>query len=159
MTKFVRFTLPLLFGLASVVKNIESFLFATDLEQVTGYFRRDADFAQVSEKLLANSAQIGQGTNLFIALSSLENNYRQLLTPSTLLFIISDANTLAPLETANQLAVINKKVKRVLWLNTQSKDRWPQNSSLPLFVKHCDMFECYSLAHLTKILSLNLIRN
>ncbi|CQR74306.1 VWA domain containing CoxE-like protein [Sporomusa ovata DSM 2662] len=158
MTKYVRFTLPLLFGLSSVVKNIESFIFATDLEKVTDYFRRGADFAQVTEKLATNSSQMGQGTNLFIALSSLEEDHKQLLTPSTLLFIISDANTLAPLETAGQLSLISKKVKRVLWLNTQPKERWPQNSAIPLFAKFCAMFECYSLAHLTKILSLNLTR-
>lgn len=158
MTKYVRFTLPLLFGLSSVVKNIESFIFATDLEKVTDYFRHSEDFAQVTEELVSNSSQVGQGTNLFIALTSLEEQYKKLLSPSTLLFIISDANTLAPLETAGQLAVINKKVKRILWLNTQPKERWPQNSALPLFSKHCSMFECYSLAHLTKILSLNLTR-
>ena len=158
MTKYVRFTLPLLFGLSSVAKNIESFIFATDLEKVTDYFRYGADFAQVTEKLIANSSQMGQGTNLFVALSSLEEKHKQLLTPSTLLFIISDANTLAPLETASQLSIISKKVKRVLWLNTQPKERWPQNSALPLFAKYCAMFECYSLAHLTKILSLNLTR-
>ncbi len=159
MTKYVRFTLPLLFGLSSVVKNIESFVCATDLERVTDYFRRGStDFAQVTEELVTNSAQIGQGTNLFIALSSLEEAHRQLLTPSTLLFIISDANTLAPQETAGQLAVISKKVKRILWLNTHPKERWPQNNAIPLFSKYCAMFECYSLAHLTKILSLNLTR-
>lgn len=158
MTKYVRFTLPLLFGLSSVVKNIETFLCATDLEKTTDYFKHRTDFAQVSEELLTNSSQMGQGTNLFIALSSLEADYRQLLTPSTLLFIISDANTLAPLETASQLALVSKKVKRVLWLNPQPKERWPQNTALPLFAQYCDMFECYSLAHLTKILSLNLTR-
>lgn len=158
MTKYVRFTLPLLFGLSSVVKNIESFIFATDLEKVTDYFRGGTDFAQITEELVANSSQMGQGTNLFVALSSLEEEHKQLLTPSTLLFIISDANTLAPLETASQLSTISKKVKRILWLNPQPKERWPQNSALPLFAKHCAMFECYSLAHLTKILSLNLTR-
>jgi uncharacterized protein with von Willebrand factor type A (vWA) domain len=140
------------------VKNIESFIFATDLERATDYFRRGSDFAKVTEELITNSSQMGQGTNLFIALSSLEKDYKQLLSPSTLLFIISDANTLAPTETASQLSIISKKVKRVLWLNTQPKERWPQNNALPSFAKHCVMFECYSLAHLTKILSLNLIR-
>ena len=159
MTKYVRFTLPLLFGLSNVVKNIESFIFADDLEKVTGYFRNTTDFAAVTEKLITDSAQMGQGTNLFIALSSLEEQYKQLLTPSTLLFIISDANTMAPLETASELAVISKKVKRILWLNTQPKERWPQVNAIQSFIKHCTMFECYSLAHLSKILSLNLSRN
>jgi len=158
MTKYVRFTLPLLFGLSSVVKNIESFIFATDLERVTDYFRHSNDFAQVTEELITNSAQMGQGTNLFIALSRLEEQHRQLLTPSTLLFIISDANTLAPQETAGQLSIMSKKVKRILWLNTQPKERWPQTSAISSFSAYCAMFECYSLAHLTKILSLNLTR-
>lgn len=158
MTKYVRFTLPLLFGLSSVVKNIESFIFATDLERVTDYFSRGSDFAKVTEELITNSSQMGQGTNLFIALSSLEEYHHQLLTPSTLLFLISDANTLAPQETAAQLSIISQRVKRILWLNTHPKERWPQNSALPLFSKYCAMFECYSLAHLTKILSLNLTR-
>ncbi|WP_371381606.1 VWA domain-containing protein [Sporomusa aerivorans] len=159
MTKYVRFTLPLLFGLSSVVKNIETFIFANDLEKVTGFFRARTDFAEVTEKLITDSAQMGQGTNLFIALASLQEQYKQLLSPSTLLFIISDANTMAPLEAASELALVNKKVKRILWLNTQPKERWPQVSAIQLFAKYCSMFECYSLAHLTKILSLNLTRN
>lgn len=158
MTKYVRFTLPLLFGLSNVIKNIESFIFANDLEHVTDYFKRNGDFAQITEQLMTGSTQMGQGTNLFIALSRLEEDYKQLLSTSTLLFIISDANTLAPLEAAGQLAIISKKVKRILWLNTQPRERWNQNSAIPLFNKHCTMFECYSLAHLIKILSLNLTR-
>ncbi|QDR81009.1 vWA domain-containing protein [Sporomusa termitida] len=158
MTKYVRFTLPLLFGLSSVVKNIETFIFATDLEKVTAYFKRSDDFAQVITSLVADSAQMGQGTNLSIALTSLKADYKQLLSPSTLLFIISDANTLAPVETAGELSAISKKVKRILWLNTQPKERWGQHSAITLFSQYCAMFECYSLAHLTKILSLNLTR-
>ncbi len=158
MTKYVRFTLPLLFGLASVVKNIETFIFATDLEKVTGYFKRSDDFAQVVTDIVTDSAQMGQGTNLAIALTSLREQYKQLLSPSTLLFIISDANTLAPAETAGELSAINKKVKRIIWLNTQPKERWGQHSAITLFSQYCAMFECYSLAHLTKILSLNLTR-
>ncbi|WP_371361429.1 hypothetical protein SRRS_28420 [Sporomusa rhizae] len=158
MTKYVRFTLPLLFGLSSVVKNIDSFIFANDLEKVTHSFHRSDDFSQFTEELITSSTQMGQGTNLFIALTSLEEQYKKLLSPSTLLFIISDANTLAPLETAGELSILAKKVKRILWLNTQPKERWNQNSSIPLFRNYCTMFECYSLAHLTKILSLNLTR-
>ncbi|WP_425057695.1 vWA domain-containing protein [Sporomusa carbonis] len=158
MTKYIRFTLPLLFGLSNVVKNIESFFFADDLEYVTIHFRRNNDFTQVTEDLLTCSSQMGQGTNLFIALTSLQEQYKRFISSSTLLFIISDANTLAPLETANQLASISKKVKRILWLNTLPKERWNQNSAISLFTKYCTMFECYSLAHLTKILSFNLTR-
>jgi uncharacterized protein with von Willebrand factor type A (vWA) domain len=158
MTKYVRFTLPLLFGLSSVVKNIETFIFANDLEKVTDYFKRSDDFAKVTTDLVTSSVQMGQGTNLSIALARLKGEYKKLLSPSTLLFIISDANTMAPLETASELAGIGKKVKRILWLNTQPKERWGHTSAIPLFAKHCSMFECYSLAHLTKILSLNLTR-
>ncbi|BBB92729.1 MAG TPA: VWA domain-containing protein [Methylomusa anaerophila] len=158
MTKYVRFTLPLLYGLSSVVKNIESFIFANDLEKVTPYFHRGEDFARTTEKLLAKTSQMGQGTNVSVALSTLQQQYGNLLSSSTLLIIVSDANTLAPLETANELNIIGKRVKRILWLNTQTRERWRQNTAIPLFSKYCSMFECYSLAHLAKILSLNLTR-
>ena len=158
MSRFVRFTLPLLFGLSRAVKNIESFVFADDLEKATIYFQHGADFNQATENLLAKSPQMGQGTNLFVALNSLERNHAPLISSSTVVIIVSDAHTLSPLETAEQLRVISRRVKQILWLNPLPKEKWEEISAIPLFRRSSQMFECYSLAHLVKILSLNLAR-
>ncbi|MDR1702143.1 MAG: VWA domain-containing protein [Sporomusaceae bacterium] len=155
MTKYARFTLPLLYGLANIFKNIESFIFATELEKATIYFRGGTDFTKAIENILANSGQIGEGTNIFAALSDLRLKEAK-LTKSTLLFIISDANTLKPRETALELKIVNEKVKKIIWLNTQPKNTWSQNAAIGEFAKNCAMFECYTLAHLAKILAANI---
>ncbi|HWR40688.1 MAG TPA: VWA domain-containing protein [Patescibacteria group bacterium] len=159
MSRFVRFTLPLLFGLSRAVKNIESFIFADDLEKATVYFHQGVDFNQATDNMLAKSPQMGQGTNLFIALNRLEQDYAQLLSSSTVLIVISDAHTLSPLEAAEQLRIVNRRVKQVLWLNPLPKERWEEINAIPLFRRSSQMMECYSLAHLIKILSLNLARH
>ncbi|HEY3426141.1 MAG TPA: VWA domain-containing protein, partial [Negativicutes bacterium] len=155
MAKYVRFTLPLLFGMSKVVKHIESFIFADDLEEATDYFQRGQDFNKATNELLSETVQMGQGTNIAIALNSLRKKYHHLLTPSTMLIIVSDARTLSPLEAGAQLADIEQKVKKILWLNTQSAERWEENNAIPIFQRYCDMVECYSLVHLLRILKKN----
>ncbi len=156
MAKYIRFTLPFLFGLSRVVKHIESFIFANDLEKTTTYFHQGEDFDKATDNLLSSSAQMGQGTNLFVALNTLKQEYNYLLSSSTLLMIVSDAKTLSPLETAEQLKLVSRQVKKILWLNTQPQERWETNTAIPLFQKSCQMVECYSLVHLLRILKGNL---
>lgn len=156
MTKYIRFTLPFLFGLSRVVKHIESFIFANDLEKATSYFHQGEDFSKAADNLLEGTTQMGQGTNLFVALNTLKQEHNYLLSSSTLLMIVSDAKTLLPRETAEQLNTVSRQVKKIIWLNTQPQERWETNSAIPLFQKSCQMFECNSLVHLLRILRGNL---
>jgi len=152
MARYAAFVAQFIYGLSSVVRGIESFVFAEDLERVTPYFRRGGDFAAIMAGVMGESRQWGQATNLHAALETFLGAHRRLLQPDAFVVVVSDAKTLAAEETARNLAEIRKAVREIIWLNTIPQKEWKDVSQVSVFREHCRMFECYTLAHLNRVL-------
>jgi len=152
MSRYASFVLQFMYGLSSVVKEMESFIFSDDLQWVTPEFRKQRTFEDTMLTIMENSPYWGGGTNLNQSLTTFIEKYSSLLTTSTRIIIMSDAKTSKPQETEKNLEKLRKTVKDILWLNTLPKSEWVGIEHLPLFQKHCRMFECYTLAHLEEIM-------
>jgi len=152
MARYASFVIQFIYGLSSVVDHIESFIFAEDIERVTPYFTRTGDFATTMAKIMNESKQWGKGTNLNASLKSFNQKYRNLLNPGTIVMIVSDAKTMAAPKAVESMARIKDRVKDVIWLNTLPKREWASVKTIRDFQKNSRMFECYTLAHLDKIL-------
>ncbi|WP_407307412.1 VWA domain-containing protein [Desulfosporosinus sp. SB140] len=96
---------------------------------------------------------MGGGTNLAKALESLKQTFPDTLSKQTLLIIVSDAQTLEGEKAAALLDLIHRHVREVLWLNTLPKRRWQETPYVKAFLPFCQMYECYTLSHLTQILN------
>jgi hypothetical protein len=107
----------------------------------------------VKEALILTGNEWGGGTNLAVALDTLEKKYPDTLSKQTLLLIVSDAQTLEGEKAAALLGGIQRHVRQVLWLNTLHERRWQETSYIKAFLPFCQMYECYTLGHLTRILS------
>ena len=154
MLKYTEFIWQFVYGLSNVVNGIKTFAFGETLIPLTGKFRKGQTFeAMVKEALLVTGKEWGGGTNLAIALDTLQKKFPDSLSKQTLLLIVSDAQTLEGERAAALLSGINRHVRQVLWLNTLPERRWQETSYVKAFLPSCQMYECYTLGHLAQILS------
>lgn len=152
MSRYASFVIQFMYGLSSVLKEIESFIFSDDLERITPEFKRERPFEQTMLNIMEGSKYWGGGTNINKSLTTFIDKHRSLLTPTTRIIIVSDAKTTNPEDTEKKLQQIRELVKDILWLNTLPKSEWVGIAHLPAFKKHCRMFACYTLAHLEEIM-------
>jgi hypothetical protein len=152
MSRYTAFVLQFLYGLRIAVKNLESFIFAEDLERVTAYFHKAKNFQEIMSMFLQKTANWGKGTDIGASLHTLRTNYQQFLTSNTVAIIVSDTQTLK-LEVAEyELKHLKRSIKDVIWLNTMPSKEWKDRKSVQILGKHCKMFECFTFAHLEKII-------
>lgn len=145
MLRYSQFTLQFMNGLAEVLPRMHAFIFADDLEKV--------DFTKFSAGSITESKKWGEGTNLNISLKELRENYSSLIKKSTILIILSDTKTEQAELAVNQLKSLKSITKEIIWLNPMSGAQWARYSTVALFKNHTNMWECSSLAHLSKALS------
>jgi len=154
MLKYTEFIWQFVYGLASAVSGIKTFAFGESLIPLTGKFKKGQTFeAMVKEALEVSGNEWGGGTNLANALETLQKNFPSLLSKQTLLLMVSDAQTLEADKAAALLGEIHRHVRQVLWLNTLPVRRWLETPHVKAFLPFCEMYECYTLGHLTQILS------
>ncbi len=151
MTRYTRFVLQFIYGLSSVLERIETFVFSEDLERITPHFQQKKSFEETMAWVVDNSEQWGRGTDLSTSLRTLMANYVRLLLPDTYVIIVSDTKTLSIERSEEDLARMRKRVKDILWLNTVARSEWEGMASVSAFKKHVQMYECYTLAHLEKV--------
>jgi Protein containing von Willebrand factor type A (vWA) domain len=154
MLKYTEFIWQFVYGLSSVVSGIKTFAFGEALIPLNGKFRKGQAFeAMVKGALQETGKEWGGGTNLAQALDSLQKNFPDTISKQTLLLIVSDAQTLEGEKAAALLGEIHRHVRQVLWLNTLPERRWLETPYVKAFLPFCRMYECYTLSHLTQILS------
>jgi len=152
MAMYARLVVQFLYGLTGVVRDIETFIFAEDLERVTPQLRRNQGFAGTMSAIMAKSEQWGKTTNLAKSLRTFMEHYEHLLTKNTYVIIASDTKTQQPENTARQLVEIKRHVRDVLWLNTLPCNQWQDVRTVTLFGQKVRMLESNTLSQLERSL-------
>lgn len=152
MARYAIFVLQFIYGLASHIDQMESFIFAEDIECMTKKFRKEQVFADSMSEIMAQSIQWGKGTDLARSLSTLCKKYSNTLHPSTVVIILSDTKTINSEASASELAVLSKRVRQIIWLNTLPTKEWSRHKTTEIFQKSTLMVPCNTLADLGKIL-------
>lgn len=152
MAQYAVFVLQFIYGLSSHVDNIESFVFAEDIERMTVKFRKKQAFAAVMSEIMAQSEQWGKGTDLSKSLSTLRNKYRNTLYSSMTVIIVSDTKTLKSEAAVTELAALAKNVRNIIWLNTLPGNEWSRHKTIGFFQKYSSMLACNTLGDLAKII-------
>lgn len=152
MARYAVFVIQFIYGLSSVVKGIESFIFSEDLERVTSHFKKGDSFVRTMSSLVEKSNQWGMGTNLHASLDTFLEKHHRLLSPSVFVIIVSDAQTIQAYQSAGDLKEIRSRVKDIIWLNTMHREDWLRTLEITEFQKHCRMFECSTLDQLNNVL-------
>ncbi|MGI1658186.1 MAG: vWA domain-containing protein [Desulfitobacterium sp.] len=154
MVKYTEFILQFIYGLTSLVAGIETYVFASHLVDIRPRIRGGIQSFQgmVNTSLTGLVEEFGGGTNLAVSLEELHEQHGHSLSRRTVLFILSDAQTLEGEKAAVYLKKTRRKVREIIWLNTLPEKRWKDVKSIDLFRPYCQMFECNTLEHLQDIL-------
>jgi len=164
MARYTAFILEFIFGLRQAVRGVEAFIFSEELERVTEFVARpgpstpDARRTDAARQVVEGSRVWGKGTDLGAALDALLAEHSRRLTRDTVVIIVSDTKTLGADKAARILARLKPKVREILWLNTLPRVDWAEHRTVALFGRTVNMHECYTLAHLERVIRLGVGR-
>ena len=150
MARYARFVLQFIYGLSSAVKEIESYIFSEDLERITPFFRQNTDFSCSMTEIVNCSRQWGKSTNLYQSLKTFKKLYGDTISRETIVFVVSDTKTIAPVEAARLLGGLRHKCGELIWLNTLPAFEWEKQPQIGAFRKIADMYPCNTLSQLEK---------
>lgn len=150
MAKYARFVIQFIYGLGSALSGMENFIFSEDLERITRHFIGRKSFAQSMAEVINSSAQWGKSTNLAQSLKTFNSKYRDLLTPETIVFVVSDTKTVSPGPAAEMLEKIKLRCADMVWLNTLPAREWANQPQVKIFARIARMYECNTLSQLEK---------
>ncbi|MEW6031834.1 MAG: VWA domain-containing protein [Bacillota bacterium] len=152
MARYAAFVTMFLYGLTGPAGRVEVFIFSEDLERVTDRLTSGSGFRETMRWLMGGTRQWGRGTNLGQALRTLFRDHEELLTPSTVVLVLSDTKTLAVDEAVGRLAEAGSRVRDILWLNPLPAAEWERVPTVAAFRGVARMYECSTVQHLERIL-------
>jgi len=133
-----RFMLNILYSLQECFSKIKSYIFVSDLADVTDVFR-DHEVNEAIEKIM-NEAPVNyyEPTDYGMAFQHFKNRHMQELDKKTTLLIIGDArsNHMNPQDLI--LKSMRERCKRVIWLNPEQEKFWDTgDSEMRAYKAHC----------------------
>ncbi len=136
MQAYVSFYLGLVWQLMREGARVECFLSSNQLIRVTPYLRRSGPGGEP----VADAQQLGGGTRLGWAVSSLRQEYAHLFTRRTTFIIASDGFDTGDLWLlAQSFPVLKRLCRSVIWLNPLLllPDYTPQSAALKIVLPYC----------------------
>ncbi len=159
MERYSSFVLQFIYGLQAAVSNLELFAFADGLEYLTPALKEQAGLNQLLERVVMQGESWGGGTNIGAALAELNGKYRELLTPRTVVIVVSDTRTINLNAALPELQRLKERVRRIIWLNPLPPEQWSRHHSIAAFGELVEMWPCNTIAQLEKAVSGRLFTN
>lgn len=149
-----RFMLQFVYGLQEAFTKIRSFVFVSELGEVTPVFQ-ERDVAAAVEKALDGGGVINVYTrsNFGFAFHHFWQNFLSSVDNKTTVLILGDARNNYNDPKAWCLRDLQSKAKNVIWLNPESPSAWGFGDSvMDRYMPYCDVVEeCRNLRQLSKI--------
>ena len=149
-----RFMLQFVYGLQEAFTKIRSFVFVSELGEVTPVFQ-ERDVAAAVEKALDGGDVINVYTrsNFGFAFHHFWQNFLSSVDNKTTVLILGDARNNYNDPKAWCLRDLQNKAKNVIWLNPESPSAWGFGDSvMDRYMPYCDVVEeCRNLRQLSKI--------
>ena len=153
VSNVVRFLLLILFSLNEVISKIRTFVFCSNLIEVTPLLEK----YPLPEAL----ARLKSGTDLPILMNRTDyggsfldfrDKYSDSLTRRATVIILGDARNNYGDPQTETLRFISERCKRLIWLNPESPPSWGSgDSEMRKYLPFCNMArECSTLRHLEK---------
>ena len=117
MDIYSRVLLQFIYGLQNTFAKVETFVFSTSLTRITGHLKNKT-YQSALERLSAKVAGWSGGTRIGDSLRSFNSEWVRRVDKRTILIILSDGwDTGEPEQLAAELAQLQKRTGRVIWLN------------------------------------------
>ncbi len=152
VSRTARFLLLFLYSLQDVLPRVRSFVFASDLAEVTSSFSQ-LDIESAITDIMNTRANMS--TDYGRALHDFEELAMQDIDNKTTVIMLGDARNNNGDGNTQVWQQVYQKSKRVLWLNPEGKFSWDSGDSIMgEYAPYCSRVEhCSSLRDLTRILN------
>ncbi|HPL63602.1 MAG: VWA domain-containing protein [Syntrophales bacterium] len=155
VSRLVRFFLLFLYSLNREVARIRSFVFCSNLTEVTEYFEKYPVEAALAVIQNGAGLDILMGrTDYGRALQDFRENGMDSLTRNTTVIILGDARSNFSDPRPDILRSISQRCKRLLWMNPEVPTFWGTgDSEMYRYSPYCTLLqECNTLNHLERII-------
>jgi uncharacterized protein with von Willebrand factor type A (vWA) domain len=151
-----RFMLQFVYSIQDLYAKVRSFVFVSDLGEVTKLFEDNELQRAVEIALKGDVVDVFSHSNFGRAFEIFYQNYFSAVTSKTTILIIGDGRN--NYNRANEwvLREVQQKAKQLIWLNPENRITWGVgDSEMTRYVPYCDVAEeCRSINQLYKIVDL-----
>lgn len=148
-----RFMLELVYTLQEQFEKVRSFVFVSDLGETTDLFRRHEIDRAVELAYGGAVINVYANSNYGRALEIFAARHADAVTSKTIVIVIGDARNNYHPTSADRLAEIRRRARRLLWLNPEPPGAWGfGDSAMREFEPHCDrVIVAHNLESLKKV--------
>ncbi|HEX2571324.1 MAG TPA: VWA domain-containing protein [Polyangia bacterium] len=148
-----RFMLQFAYTLQDQFSQVRSFVFVSDIAEVTQLFRDHELRTAVEMAYRGAAVNVFANSNYGRAFVQFHARHLETVTPKTTVILIGDGRNNYNPDEAWALAEVKARAKRVLWLNPEPPTSWSFGDSVMLrYEPHCDRVEVvHNLASLKKV--------
>ncbi len=142
MDLYNRLFLQFVYGLQNSFARVESFVFSTSLQRITGHLKNRA-YNQALESLSSNVRGWSGGTLIGASIAAFNSGWPRLVDRRTIVVILSDGwDTGEPAELAASLGSLRRRSGRLIWLNPLlgSATYQPLTRGMQAALPHIDVF-------------------
>jgi uncharacterized protein with von Willebrand factor type A (vWA) domain len=151
-----RFMLQFVYSIQDLYTKVRSFVFVSDLGEVTKVFEEHEIHQAVETALKGDVINVFSHSNFGRAFELFYKNYFSALNSKTTVLIIGDGRNNYNRPNDWVLREIQQRAKQLIWLNPESRMTWGVgDSEMPRYAPYCDVAEeCRSINQLYKIVDL-----
>jgi len=127
---------------AELYARVRSFVFVSDLGEVTHLFRKTDIATAVDLATASRVINLAANSNYGRALELFRSTWLGTITRRTTVIVIGDGRTNYNPPQAWVLGEIRRKCRRLVWLCPEERQAWGfGDSEMPLYARHCDRVE------------------
>jgi uncharacterized protein with von Willebrand factor type A (vWA) domain len=151
-----RFMLQFVYSIQDLYAKVRSFVFVSDLGEVTKLFEENELQRAVETALKGDVIDVFSHSNFGRAFEIFYQNYFSAVTGKTTVLIIGDGRNNYNRPNEWVLREIQQKAKQLIWLNPENRITWGVgDSEMPRYAPYCDTAEeCRSINQLYKVIDL-----
>ena len=151
-----RFMLQFVYSVQDLYAKVRSFVFVSDLGEVTKLFEEEDLHRAVETALKGDVIDVFSHSNFGRAFELFFKNYFPSVNSKTTVLIIGDGRNNYNRPNEWVLREIQQKAKQLIWLNPESRMTWGVgDSEMPRYVPYCDVAEeCRNINQLYKVVDL-----
>ncbi|HKN00208.1 MAG TPA: VWA domain-containing protein [Candidatus Binataceae bacterium] len=148
-----RFMLQFVYSLQDLYSRVRSFIFVSDIGEVTEHFRTNDIKDALDVALKGDVINVYAHSNFGYAFRSFVADHIGAINKRTTVIVLGDARNNYNLPHDWCLREIQQRAKRVIWLNPESRNTWGfGDSEMERYAIHCDMVEeCRNLNQLYRV--------
>jgi uncharacterized protein with von Willebrand factor type A (vWA) domain len=142
MDFYSRILLQFIYGLQNSFARVETFVFSTSLERITGLLKRKS-YKEALERLAGDVRGWSGGTLIGPSIAAFNSGWSRLVDNRTIVIILSDGwDTADPEVLGASLADLRRRSGKLIWLNPLlgSPDYQPLARGMQAALPHIDVF-------------------